>query len=73
MPLMDPFLGTFLEKNLQRSLAWRKSQREIATLMSGSYPVATVDKWRKMRDEFDLDPSKPNPYEEIDNHAYFYI
>ena len=41
--------------------------------MSGSYPVATVDKWRKMRDEFDLDPSKPNPYEEIDNRVYFYI
>jgi len=64
--------GILLEKNLRRSLAWSKSQREIATLMSASYPVTTVDEWRKMRDEFDLDQSKPNPYEEVDNRAFFF-
>ena len=25
-----------------------------------------------MRDEFDLDSSKPNPYEEVDNCVYLY-
>ena len=64
------FTGTALERNLRRSLAWEKSQREVATLISGAYSAATVDKWRKMRDEFDLDNSKPNPYEELDNRKF---
>ena len=67
----NPFrLGKSLEKNLRRSLAWSKSQRAVAALMSGSYDVATVKKWRKMREKYDLNPSKPNPYEEDDNCAY---
>ena len=56
--------GTFLEKNLRQSLAWSKSQREVAMQISESYSAATVDKWRRMRDKFDLDPSEPNPYKE---------
>ena len=66
-------LGASLERNLRRSFAWSKSQREVANLMSGSYPTPTVDNWRKMRDEFDLDPSKPNPYKEVDNCTCFPI
>ena len=65
--LRTPFSGKTLERNLRRSLAWKKSQREVATLISGTYSTATVEKWCKMRDEFDLDNSKPNPYEEVDN------
>ena len=65
-------LGTFLNKNLQVSLAWSKSQRKVATLVSESYSTAIVDEWRKMRDEFDLDQSKPNPYEEVDNRSCFF-
>jgi hypothetical protein len=37
--------------------------------MSKTYKTVTVDKWRAMRDAFDLDNSKPNPYEEPDNRA----
>ena len=59
--------GTMLKRNLRQSLAWKKSQREVAALVSDAYPTATVEKWCKMRDEFDLDNSKPNPYEEVDN------
>ena len=62
-----PFSGKMLERNLCRSLAWKKSQREVATLISGAYSAATVDKWCKMHDEFDRDNTKPNPYEEVDN------
>lgn len=66
-----PFcLGKFLEKNLRRSLIWKKSQREVATLMSGAFDPDTVGKWRKMRELFDLDQTKPNPYEEVDNRTY---
>ena len=66
---LTPLLGTLLYKNLRRSLVWSKSQRKVATLVSESYLPTTVDEWRKMRDEFDLDQSKPNPYEEVDNRA----
>ena len=41
--------------------------------MSRSYPAPTVDSWRKMQDEFDLDFSEPNPYEEVDNCTYSLI
>jgi hypothetical protein len=71
-PLSNLFrLGTSLEKSLRRSLAWSKSQREAAKLMSGSFETAIVDSWRKMREAFDLDQTKPNPYEEVDNRAFF--
>ena len=62
-------LGTFLYKNLRLALAWSKSQREVADLASASYSTATVDEWHKIRNEFDLDQSKPNPYEEVDNRS----
>ena len=39
--------------------------------MSESLPEFTIDKWRKMRDAYDLDPSKPNPYREVDRCACF--
>lgn len=35
--------------------------------MSGSYSSDIVDKWRQMRNDFDRDPSKPNPYQEVEN------
>ena len=66
------YLGKLLEKNLRRSLAWKKSQREVATLMSAAFDTATVNKWREIRDAFDLNDSEPNPYEEVDNRTYFF-
>ena len=39
--------------------------------MSESLPESTVDKWCKMRDAYDLDPSKLNPYREVDRCACF--
>ena len=41
--------------------------------MSNSYPAETVDEWREMRDEFDLDSTNPNPYEEVDNRMSFFL
>ena len=63
-------LGKLLEKNLRWSLAWKKSQRDVADLMSGAFDTATVDKWKEIRDAYDLDNSKPNPYEETETCMY---
>jgi len=62
-----PRVGKSLDKNLRQSLIWSKSQREVANLISESYPADVVNKWRKMRDDFDRDSSRPNPYEEVNN------
>ena len=37
--------------------------------MSETFADDIVDKWRKMRDDFDRDPSMPNPYEEAENRT----
>jgi hypothetical protein len=60
-------LGRLLENNLRKSLAWKKSQRQVAALMSGAFSATTVDGWRKMREAFDLDQTNPDPYEEVEH------
>jgi hypothetical protein len=65
--------GTSLDRNLRRSFAWSKTQREVATLISKSYPAAVVNEWRKIRDDFDRDPLKANPYEEVEQRTIFSI
>lgn len=34
--------------------------------MSGAFSATVVDEWRKMREAFDLDQTKPDPYEEVE-------
>ena len=63
-------LGKLLEKNLQKSLTWKKSQCEVAALMSGAFSTTIVNRWRKMQEAFDLDQTQPDPYEEIDHREW---
>lgn len=42
----------------------RKKQAETFTSLSSGFPPETVAKWSKMVKEWELDRSKPNPYEE---------
>ena len=57
-------LGKFLLKNLWRSLALSRTQRTFALAMSAKHPADVLQRWANMRDNFDKDPTKPNPYEE---------
>lgn len=41
--------------------------------MSGTYPVSIIDEWRTMRDVYDLDQTKPNPYEEVDSRTSVFL
>jgi hypothetical protein len=41
--------------------------------MSGTYPVSIIDEWRTMRDAYDLDQTKPNPYEEVDSRTPVFL
>lgn len=56
--------GTFLLKNLRRSVAWSKSQRAFAVAISAKHPEDIIKEWSEMREAFDKDATKPNPYEE---------
>lgn len=51
-------------KNLRRSVTWSKSQRAFATAISAKHSEDVIKEWSEMRDAFDDDPMKPNPYEE---------
>ena len=55
-------------KNLRRSVRWGKSQRTFATAISSKHTDDVIQKWSEMRDVFDKDPMKPNPYEEPKAH-----
>ena len=55
-----------LNRNLQRLFMWSRSQREVANLISGTYMPDIVKKWHKMQNDFDHNPSMPNPYEEVE-------
>lgn len=57
-------LGTTLLKNLKNALSWSKTQRKVADSASSSLSKETLAAWTKVRQEFDWDPSSPNPYEE---------
>ena len=57
-------LGTSLLKNLQKSLTWSITQRAIADNASRRLPSETLTDWSRMRQDFDRDRTKPNPYEE---------
>ena len=57
-------LGVSLLKNLKKSLAWSKTQRAVANKAPESLPADTLAQWSTMRQEFDQDRAKPNPYEE---------
>ena len=63
-PSLTSFLGAFLLKNLRRSVAWSKTQRSFALAISAKHPTHVLQQWKKMREDFDRDPAKPNPYEE---------
>ena len=58
-------LGTSLLKNL-KVLSWSKTQCAIADNMSRTLTEEMLASWIKVQQEFDLDPLRPNPYEEPD-------
>ena len=56
--------GVTLLRNLQKVLVWSKTQRAIADNASARLLDDTLVDWAKMRQDFDRDRTKPNPYEE---------
>ena len=56
--------GVTLLRNLRKALVWSKTQRAIADNASACLLDDTLVDWAKMRQDFDRDRTKPNPYEE---------
>lgn len=65
-PCLPFLLGVSLLKNLRKALTWSKTQRAVADKASQGLPATTLTDWTNMRQDFDRDRGKPNPYEEPD-------
>jgi len=63
---LPPPLGITLLKNLEKALVWSETQRAVANNASNRLPPETLANWDKMRQDFDRDNEKPNPYAEPD-------
>jgi len=68
--ILISYQGVFLLRNLRRSLAWGRSQREAATSLSQRYSKETLVMWAGMRDTFDKNSKSPNPYKEPKNRTF---
>ena len=64
LPLLTSCPGVFLLKNLRRSIKWSKIQRAFASAISAKHPSGVLQRWTKMREDFDSNTDKPNPYAE---------
>ena len=53
------------------ALVWSKTQRIIAENASARLEPDALADWVKVRQDFDRDPTKPNPYEEPEACTYF--
>ena len=67
-PSLISCLGKFPLKNLRWSLALSRTQRTFALAMSTKHPADVLQQWANMHNNFDKDPTKPNPYEEPHVH-----
>lgn len=56
--------GVLLMKNLRRSVRWSKTQQAFASAISAKHSDAVLERWAKMREDFNTDPKKPNLYVE---------
>lgn len=70
---LTTYPGTFLMKNLRRSIRWSKTQRVFAAAISAKHPKSVLERWMKMREDFDHDPKNPNPYVEPRVRKYILI
>jgi len=50
----------------------RKKQQAAFQSLSATFPVATVEKWSKMVDDWEKDMTKPNPYEESNTSMFLF-
>jgi len=63
-PMLILLSGIFLVKNLRKSLSWSKTHRAVAKNASKCLSASMLADWNKMREDFERDGTKSNPYEE---------
>jgi len=61
---LRPLIGITLLKNLRKAFIWSKTQRTVADNTSNRLPPGTFTEWKNMREDFDRNNQKPNPYKE---------
>jgi hypothetical protein len=59
---MLTFVGSLLGTNLVKAVEMASRQRKVANDFSTTFPRSTMQKWRQMVEEWQANPSRPNPY-----------
>ena len=60
-------LGATLASQLQEAIQMKIKHEELLARFTAKFSPDVIDKWTKMIEAWDLDHSKPNPYEEPEN------
>ena len=60
-----------LEVNLVKAVEMAKSQRKVADDFTATFPIETVQEWKRMVEEWQADSSRPNPYASNERGVFF--
>lgn len=64
-------IGSSLQKNLLKAAEMSSKQRQVADDFTATFPHETIKSWSRMVNEWEADPSKPNPYVSEEKHMFF--
>jgi hypothetical protein len=63
--IADWCIGKSLIVQLRQAFAMKIKQEAILAQFTAKFAPDVVEKWAVMIDDWELDPEKPNPYEEV--------
>jgi len=58
------FLGTLFKKRIADAIKMQAKHEEIFEKFSARFDETLIEKWKKIVEAWEADPSKPNPYKE---------
>lgn len=66
-------LGQLFYKHFKDAVVMKNKHQEAFELFSSSFASSTITKWSEMVREWEVDRTKPNPYEEPINSKLSFI
>jgi hypothetical protein len=65
--------GSLFETNLTKAKEMASIQRKAANDFAATFPEDTIQQWKQMVQEWEANPSRPNPYVSNDRGMYFHF
>jgi len=66
-------LGSLLEANITKAKEMASVQRKAADDFTATFPETTIRQWKRMVQEWEANPSRPNPYVSNDHGRVFVL